>query len=66
MYREEKVKGQEWEEECRIERKELPHPKSHPLLVAMGNITVCIYWLALHNNVWCVSITGREICVGCG
>ena len=40
MYREEKVKGQEWEE-CRLEKIELPRPKPHPLLVAMGDIPVC-------------------------
>ena len=41
IYKEEKVKGQEWVEECRIEQIEVPCPKPHPLLVAMGNITVC-------------------------
>ena len=40
LYREEKVKGQEWEEECRVEQRDVPRPKPHPLLVAMGNITV--------------------------
>ena len=41
IYREETVKVQEWEEECRVERREVPRPKPHPLLVAMGDITVC-------------------------
>ena len=42
VYREEKVKGQEWEEECRVEQRKVPRPKPHPLLVAMGDITVCV------------------------
>ena len=40
VYREEKAKFQEWEEECKVEQREVPHPKPHPLLVAMGDITV--------------------------
>ena len=41
MYQEEKVKGEEWEEECRAAQKELPRPRPHPILVAMGDIKVC-------------------------
>ena len=51
VYEEEKVKVQEWEEECRMERKELPRPKPHPILVAMGNITVC--------KTVCVAMVGK-------
>ena len=43
VYREEMVKGREWGEECRVERREVPRPKPHPLLVAMGDITVCVH-----------------------
>jgi U3 small nucleolar RNA-associated protein 12 len=43
VYREEKVKGQEWEEESQLERREVPRPKPHPLLVAMGDITVWVF-----------------------
>ena len=43
MYREEKVKGQEWEEESQLERREVSRPKPHPLLVAMGDITVWVF-----------------------
>ena len=56
MYREEKVKVQEWEEECRVERKKLPRPKPHPLLVATGDITVCI------NTHMIIFVSGGEIC----
>lgn len=40
MYREERAKLEEWEEECKYEHREVPLPKPHPLLVAMGDITV--------------------------
>lgn len=40
VYREERAKFQEWEEECKVEQREVPRPKPHPLLVAMGDITV--------------------------
>ena len=75
MYREEKVKGQEWEEECKVEQREVPRPKSHPLLVAMGNITVRFY-KTMDVSVWhvivrcvCVCVyvcAGREVCPGSG
>jgi U3 small nucleolar RNA-associated protein 12 len=45
VYREEKVKGEEWEEECRAQRQALPPPKPHALLVAMGDITAERYVL---------------------
>jgi U3 small nucleolar RNA-associated protein 12 len=51
VYREEKVKGQEWEEECKIERREVPRPKPHPLLVAMGNITAERYVLGVVKKI---------------
>lgn len=31
----------EYKEECRLSGKELPPPKQHPILVALGNIKVC-------------------------
>lgn len=40
VYREERAKHQEWEEEGKVEQREVPRPKPHPLLVAMGGITV--------------------------
>lgn len=57
MYREEIAKLQDWEEECTVEQREVPRPKPHPLLVAMGDITVgtnhttYIFFIALSIHV---------------
>ena len=41
VYQSEKVKVQEWKEECTAVGRELPMPPLHPILVAMGDIKVC-------------------------
>ena len=59
MYREERVKGQEWEEECKAEGREVPRLKPHTLLVAMGDIKVCVSyrgWFNCTSNLYMLGV----------
>ena len=42
LYKEEAAKLKEHEIQCKVQKKQLPAPKMHPILQAFGNVTVSI------------------------